>query len=59
MTQGDWATADQDLLLGAGPALEPGFAAAGLQEGIEGFEAKQSDRRIECGCPACPAGRRP
>ncbi len=49
-------TADQRLLLGPGPAFELGFAVAGEREGIEGFDSKQGDGRIERGCSAGLAG---
>ncbi len=46
-------TPAEGFFLGAGPALELGFAVPGLGEGVEGFDAKQSDRQIECGRAAC------
>ena len=37
------------LLLGAGPAFELGFAAAGVGESGIGFDAEERSRRISCG----------
>jgi hypothetical protein len=45
---------DQRFLLGAGPALELGFALAGFGKTPEDFDAQQSNRRIEFRCAASP-----
>jgi hypothetical protein len=54
MAQGFVVVANQGFLLGARPAFELGFAAAGLRESAEGFESKQGNRCIDGGGPACP-----